>query len=451
MGEDLVLDREGGPDTYTVVVVADPRRGSRARVTVTINVIDAPETVTMNLAPAGPPAEGRPLTASLARPDGPDGEFTVMSWQWQRSADGLAWKVIAGADGASYTPTEADAGHRLRVIVLYRPPGDAETLALTGLVTEPLPGTAAAPAETGEAPQPRATVTAPPGPAAGATPAEEERATLFLLPPEGVTVGDLLVAALTHPGGQPRVTSWQWQRSLDGVQWRVIEGADRGEYVPTAADAGHLLRVIVSYRDPSGEMALAGAATARLPGSPEAPVVEAVPQPAPAPVAAATPVPTAVPAPVPTPEPAVTAAPSAVAGPAAAAPGAAETTATETMATETTAAETIAGATPSLLVTESTLASRGAQVNVDGNEPAGASAAPATSGQPSTTDAGPQGQRVPPLDAPEAVDSGPSPPGAEPAARGDSRGMTVWVVLAIFAALVVGGGFGYYRLRLRRR
>ena len=123
MGEDLALDHEGGPDSYTVVVVADPRRGSTARVTVTINVIDAPESASVALSPEGMPAVGRQLTASVGHPDGPDGEATVVSWQWQRSAGGTSWQTIAGADTGSYTPTEADAGHRLRVIVLYRPPG----------------------------------------------------------------------------------------------------------------------------------------------------------------------------------------------------------------------------------------------------------------------------------------------------------------------------------------
>ena len=86
VGEDLVLDHEGGPDSYTVVVVADPRRGGTSRVTVTITVIDAPEMGSLALTPEGMPTVGEELTATVVHSDG---EVTVVSWQWQRSA--TAW------------------------------------------------------------------------------------------------------------------------------------------------------------------------------------------------------------------------------------------------------------------------------------------------------------------------------------------------------------------------
>ena len=226
---------------------------------------------------------------------------------------------MKGPTPVSYTPTEADAGHRLRVIVLYRPPGDDQPLVLTGSVTETLAGTAAD--DGGDT----ATVTSPPG-GDGSTSAVEERATLYLLPLGEVAMGDPLVAALTHPSGQLRVLSWRWQRSADGAYWRVIEGADVGSYVPTAADACHLLRVIVSYQAPDGGLELAGAATDRLPGTP---VVEVMPgptpepsqasgpqpEPTPVPVAAATPVPTPVPTLAPTPAPTAAPEPAATATP----------------------------------------------------------------------------------------------------------------------------------------
>ena len=138
VGDDLVLDHEGGPDSYTVVVVADPRRGEHGPdIGDHHRRIDVPETGSLALTPSGMPVVGQELTASVEHSDG---EVTVVSWQWQRSADGLAWTVIEGANGNSYTPTEADAGHRLRVIALYRPPGDDQPLVLTGLVTPPLTG-----------------------------------------------------------------------------------------------------------------------------------------------------------------------------------------------------------------------------------------------------------------------------------------------------------------------
>ena len=276
----------------------------------------------------------------------------------------------------------------------------------------------------------------------------EERATLYLLPLEGVTVGETVVAALTHPSAQLRVVSWQWQRSVDGAQWQVIEGADEGNYVPIAADAGHLLRVIVSYQTPDGGLELAGMATARLPGNPEAPVVEVAPEPTPEakseaaqsvqpgeeptplPVAAATPVPTASPAPAPVPTqitiPASTAAP----GPA------------------------VAGTRAPFLESASSLASRGlgAGVNTEGSRPDDESvgAAAGSSGFAQQSAAAPQGQDAAPLERENNVPGAPET-GGQPAALPASGAVMVWVVLAVFATLVVGGGFGYYRLRMRRR
>ena len=68
------------------------------------------------------------------------GEPTNPAWQWQRSGSGGHWLNIniAGATGTSYTPTELDAGRRLRIIVLYGEPGGGYGLA--GAVTEVLEG-----------------------------------------------------------------------------------------------------------------------------------------------------------------------------------------------------------------------------------------------------------------------------------------------------------------------
>ena len=60
VGDNALLDYEAETNTYTVVVVADPRRGSNDRVTVTINVTDAPETGTLSLSPGRRPSRGPP-------------------------------------------------------------------------------------------------------------------------------------------------------------------------------------------------------------------------------------------------------------------------------------------------------------------------------------------------------------------------------------------------------
>ena len=424
VGEDLILDHEGGPNSYSVVVVADPRRGSTDRITVTITVIDAPETASLAMSPEGLPQVGQELAAAIEHSDGPEVEMVVVSWQWQRSADGLAWTVIEGADDSTYTPTDADAGYRLRVIVTYSPPG-SDGLVLTGLVTQPLPGELASPeaSETPETiiPAPTGTGTAGDGNAGAVS--------LILLPATGPQVGEPLAAVLSEDGA-PSWSSWQWQRSLDGVTWQDIQGAVADHYYPTDADAGHLLRVIYTYI-PAGSVnpMLVGALTERLPGDPPQPPPASLHQqdPTPTPVAAATP----VPAPVPTPVPAL-------------APTTAPTAEPEPAATATPAP---------LLVTASSLASRGVGIggsmgdNQPASEEAGEAATPAqATGSPLAS----QGDNVTPPEHPMAVEPPPPSPGAEPAAQEGGRETLVWVVLAVFAALVASSGSVYYYLRMRR-
>ena len=57
------------------------------------------------------------LTAALTDPDGVTAG--TVTWQWERSTGPNAWKVIAGATAASYTPTAADTNAFLRVTATY--------------------------------------------------------------------------------------------------------------------------------------------------------------------------------------------------------------------------------------------------------------------------------------------------------------------------------------------
>ena len=443
VGEDLVLDHESETNAYTVVVVADPRRGGTDEITVTINVIDVPETASLTLTPEGTPAQGQELTAAI---DHPGGEVTVVDWQWQRSADGMTWQTIPGADTGTYTPTESDAGLRLRVIALYRPPGDDETLALAGLVTPPLPGEATNPAPA--APDPQVGQGSDTGSgSSGATEVQASTALgVALLPGHDPASGDPVIAYLVGDRDSVAWSGWQWQRSLDGVTWQDIPGADRDHYEPTPADAGHFLRVIYSYL-PAGslEALLAGAVTDRMPGTP---VAETAPEPTPAPSQASapqaepTPVPVAAATPAPTPVP--TSAPTPV-------------TAPEPTLAPTPAPEPAAAATPApLLVTASTLASRGVGPggSAGGNVPANGSTGveAATSNQALESAAATQDQGTAPLAESVAPDPVAPTSGGEPATvEASGQGMLVWVALALFAVLVVSGGGGYYYLRMRRR
>ena len=462
MGEGAALDYESDTRAYTVVVLADPARGSNARATVTITVTDAAETGTLALSPSGAPAVGQPLTATLEHPSG---DVAAASWQWQRSADGVAWETVDsdmdgqdgqdgvvpspltgegqdGGDGqdggerSTYTPTAAAAGHRLRVIVVYREPGDDAGLALAGLVTASLPGEAVGAG--GTATETEATQGAEGDGAGGAV-------GLMLLPATGPRVGEPLVAVLDGGGDDPAWHSWQWQRSVDGLTWNTVnsnmdgqDGQDGGEantniYYPTAADAGHLLRVIYTWvRAGSLEPFLVGAVTARLPGDANmdgqdagaAAIAPVEPTAGPTPVAAAPP---AMPAAAPQPTPVPTTVPTAVPQPMEAA-----------MAGAPEEAATPVGT----LLTAASVGARG----LGNTAPAAAPSLPEGGGTAagSETAASAAGGRVEPAASP--------PTQAGQPVRGQDRGnVLVWVVMAVFAALVVAGGLGYYGLRMRRR
>ena len=115
------------------------------------NVNDAPT--------AGPtisdttPTEGEALTVNLltiADPDGTTGlvDGTVIpTFQWEQSADGLAWTSIPGAVNQLFVPTQTQVGLRLRVVVTFVDDnGTTETVtsAATDVVGDLLTGTNAA-------------------------------------------------------------------------------------------------------------------------------------------------------------------------------------------------------------------------------------------------------------------------------------------------------------------
>ena len=124
----------------------------------------------------------------------------------------------------------------------------------------------------------------------------EEQGRIALSPPSASKVGKAITANLTDPDGGVTGEVWQWQRSADGVVWTDIPGVTSETYTPVEADAGMLVRVVVTYDDTlgTGMNAL---------GSPAGKVAGAAPTatPTPEPTAAPTPQPTAQPSPTPPP------------------------------------------------------------------------------------------------------------------------------------------------------
>ena len=87
---------------------------------------DAPGRIILN---TDQPQVGLAVTAGILDPDG---DAAGASWTWERSAGRTAWETIAGATGASYTPTDDDVGHYLRVTASYTDPqGPGKTAGTT--------------------------------------------------------------------------------------------------------------------------------------------------------------------------------------------------------------------------------------------------------------------------------------------------------------------------------
>ena len=84
-------------------------------VPLTINVTDLNERGAIALSPVTP-AVNRPLTATLADPDGASGES--WTWSWATTPSG-SFTTISGANTTTYTPAAGDVGRYLKAAVSY--------------------------------------------------------------------------------------------------------------------------------------------------------------------------------------------------------------------------------------------------------------------------------------------------------------------------------------------
>ena len=188
------------------------------------------------------PAEDQLLTVSTAGvtdADNPGGAITgPVSYVWQvdTRGDGVFEDIIIPtglgdirATGTTFTPGDAEVGLALRVKAVYQDAnGVLETVfsAPTALVEN-----------VNDAPTGAPTIS-------DATPTEGRALTVdtnTIIDPDGT---DTAVAAGAF--------AFQWQQSADGVVWTDIAGANGQLFVPTQAQVGLLLRVVVSYVDDGG-------------------------------------------------------------------------------------------------------------------------------------------------------------------------------------------------------
>ena len=110
------LDYETGTRTYIVTVDATDPAGLYDTVTVTITVNNVDEPGTVTLSSLQPQVEFQ-LTATLDDPDDVRGSAT---WLWERSPNrNTSWTLISGETSATYTPVAADVDDYLRATASY--------------------------------------------------------------------------------------------------------------------------------------------------------------------------------------------------------------------------------------------------------------------------------------------------------------------------------------------
>ena len=152
----------GEDNTYVVTVEASdgtytPSPSRR----VTVRVTNVEEDGSVTLTPARPEVGVR-VSASVVDPDG---GISNLVWRWERSPNNRDWVPIPGAGGASYTPTTADRGHYLRVVVTY---DDAE--GPTKVAAAATSGRVPNPTRPPPPPPPSPPPSPPPGPSSGPGP-----------------------------------------------------------------------------------------------------------------------------------------------------------------------------------------------------------------------------------------------------------------------------------------
>ena len=106
---------DDGDNVYEVIARAQAGTALTLK-SVIVTVTDENEAGAISLDTARPKAAAE-LMATLTDPDGVTAG--TVTWQWERSTGPNAWKVIAGATAASYTPTAADTGAYLRATAAY--------------------------------------------------------------------------------------------------------------------------------------------------------------------------------------------------------------------------------------------------------------------------------------------------------------------------------------------
>ncbi|WP_419864235.1 cadherin domain-containing protein [Candidatus Poriferisodalis sp.] len=95
------------------VIVSDGTFSDSQRVQIVVANVDETGSVSLS------ETEALPGTKVGAQLTDPDGGVSDVSWEWQRSRNGVTWTPIAHATASSYTVARSDSGYRLRAEAVY--------------------------------------------------------------------------------------------------------------------------------------------------------------------------------------------------------------------------------------------------------------------------------------------------------------------------------------------
>lgn len=144
-----------------------------------------------------------------------------LSYQWQRSIDGVAWNNIIGATQDSFGLEQIDVGNQVRVVISYTDQ-DGTHESVISTATSPITNVNDAP--------------------------------IGSVSIEGSAIQKqvLFANALLSDVDGMGALSYQWQSSADGVNWSNIIGANLSQITLRQAQVGLNVRVMVSYIDAYG-------------------------------------------------------------------------------------------------------------------------------------------------------------------------------------------------------
>jgi len=224
--------------TQTVTVSVSDEGGNSSTTTSTASIAEVPPTMAVptiaDSSNAGAFREGDMLTASttVTTDDGIGiNGNSAISYQWQRSANGVSGWSDVGSNSASYTLSENDKNSYLQVITSF-----------TDDTGQTVTQTSAATAEVVDVPPTMAVPTI----------ADSSNAGAF-------REGDMLTASTTVTtddgigiNGNSAI-SYQWQRSANGVSGWSNVGSNSASYMLTENDENSYLQVITSFTDDTGQ------------------------------------------------------------------------------------------------------------------------------------------------------------------------------------------------------